>query len=164
MSGPQRTAKVRRRLPVVTGSSGPDEYGRMPGERVPGAPKTPAECRQGSGGEHAQRPCPWVGCEFHMMLEVRPSGAIRFAHGLIDEEGAHVEETLRAMPYTCVLDAMDMIEEAQVSKLPNYEDIGKAMGLSGARQGASQTEERAMEKILRLPAVYLRALRALLDD
>lgn len=163
MSGPQRTARVRRRLPVVTGPVGPDEYGRMPGERVPGAPKTIAECRQGSGGEHAQRPCPWVGCEFHMMLEVRPSGAIRFVHGPIDEEGAHVERTLRSMPYTCVLDAMDMIPDAQVSGLALLEDIGRAMGLSGSRQGASQTEERALEKIRAMNPSVLAALSDCLD-
>ena len=163
MSGPQRTARVRRPLPVVTGSSGPDEYGRMPGKRVPGAPKTPAQCRQGSGGEHAQRPCPWVGCEFHMMLEVRPSGALRFVHGPIDEDGLWVDETLLGMPYTCVLDAMAAIPETQVSGLGLLEDIGTAMGLSGSRQGASQTEQRALEKIRAMDPSVLAALSDCLD-
>lgn len=164
MSGPQRTVKVKRRLPLVPGSRGPDEYGRMPGERVPGAPKTPAECRPCSGTEHAERPCPWVGCEHHMMLEVRPSGAIRFVHGPIDEDGLWVDETLRAMPYTCALDAVEQIPEAQVSELGCLEDIGRAMGLAGSRQGASQTEARALAKIKASSSGLLVVLSDYCDD
>jgi hypothetical protein len=99
-----------------------------------------------------------------MMLEVRPSGAIRFVHGPIDEDGLWVDETLRAMPYTCALDAVEQIPEAQVSELGCLEDIGRAMGLAGSRQGASQTEARALAKIKASSSGLLVVLSDYCDD
>jgi hypothetical protein len=81
-------------------------------------PKTRAECRDEA------RPCPWVGCRHHLLLEVaktrptakesramlggrrpglRSSAAAEIVRAWIDE----AVELLSYMPYTCSLDVVD---------------------------------------------------------
>jgi hypothetical protein len=71
-------------------------------EALAARPKTRAECVSGP------RPCPWVGCRYHLQLDVRQSGAIWGAE--------------RECGVTCALDVADHDELtlAQIAKLLGY--------------------------------------------
>lgn len=87
-------------------------------------PRTRADCVDGP------RPCPWVSCEHHAMIEVDDeTGHLHFPHGEVD-----VDE----LPYTCVLDESDrggMTLEA----------VGALTGIT--RERVRQIEAIALRKI-----------------
>jgi hypothetical protein len=58
-------------------------------------PKCRSECRDGP------RPCPWVGCRYHLFLNVN------FRGRLCLKWGRDVEEAFKKMPDTCALDVAD---------------------------------------------------------
>ena len=57
-------------------------------------PKSRSECQDGP------RPCPFVGCKFHLFLDITPRGGLRVPHG---EE----PEALFELKETCALDVAD---------------------------------------------------------
>jgi hypothetical protein len=67
-------------------------------------PRTRADCRDGP------RPCPWVSCEHHLGLDVRPNGSIRFASDVLDP---------LALPETCALDVAERggLDREEVARL-----------------------------------------------
>lgn len=65
------------------------------GGNVPERPRTRGDCADGP------RPCPWVSCRFHLYLDVKPSGAIRYNRPDI------APDELERMPETCALDVAD---------------------------------------------------------
>lgn len=94
-------------------------------------PKTRADCVDGP------RPCPWVGCRYHLYLDARPSGALRLMHG---DDVAH----LQTMPETCALDC--------AAKGPHdYDYLARAYNLT--RQQVQSNAEFGMAKL----AAYLMA-------
>lgn len=57
-------------------------------------PRTRSECRIGP------RPCPYVGCRYHLFLDFTPMGSIKFNFG-------DSVDALDAMPDTCALDVAE---------------------------------------------------------
>lgn len=73
-------------------------------------PRTRAECQEGP------RPCPWVSCRHHLMLEVHPtSGAIKLNH-----------PDLSVMKETCSLDIADRDPLT-------LKELGEAIGVTNER-------------------------------
>lgn len=62
------------------------DFQRLDAER----PVTRADCK------HGVRPCPFVGCRYHLMTHVLQSGAVRF-----------YSEDFESVPETCALDVAD---------------------------------------------------------
>lgn len=95
-------------------------------------PKTRADCLE--GGSNANRPCPFVSCEYHLYLDVNPkSGAIKVNFPRLE---------VWEMAETCALDVAD--RHAGGAPLPV---VAAAMGLSYDRtfQCVSEAKERAKE-------------------
>jgi len=87
-------------------------------------PKTRAECVDD------ERPCPWVGCKYHLYLDVNPkTGSIKLNFPDIEPED---------MTDSCVLDIAD---RGPVT----LEDVGRIMNLT--RERIRQLESGAAEKI-----------------
>ncbi len=87
-------------------------------------PKTREDCRGKS------RPCPWVGCQFHLYLDVKPNGNITF--NFVDLEPWELEETC----------ALDIVEREQGVTL---ETVGVIMNLT--RERVRQVESVAKQKL-----------------
>lgn len=85
-------------------------------------PMTRRDCLDGL------RPCPWVGCRYHLAIEVGPSGALAILRDW-DEIGQ--------MPFTCALDVAEMGGLV-------LEDVGQMFGLT--RERIRQIEEEALDK------------------
>lgn len=83
-------------------------------------PRTRGEC--GSA-----RPCPWVGCRYHLLLEVGRDGSLRLTH-----------PDIWAMPMSCCLDVADRGGETQ-------DVIGAILGLN--RDAIRTTETRALDSV-----------------
>lgn len=143
MSGVPRMARRLRRLPVVT-----------TGSTERNAPRFRGECEPSDeGGDHA-RPCPYVSCVWHLLLDVSAAGSIRFNAGPVDPDGDHIEETLRAMNHTCALDVIDNLKPGEIL---SCEELAVLAGLD-SRQAAHLIIARAMAKLY----VYFPRLRNLL--
>lgn len=95
----------------------------LPEERLL-RPKTRGDCKDGP------RPCPWVGCRYHMYLEVTEDGGLRFSTWLQPEE----------MTESCVLDIADRGE---------LEAVSVARVLGSCRQRIEQIEKKAVEHFQR---------------
>lgn len=78
-------------------------------------PTTRAECLP--GGRNAIRPCPYVSCRYHLLLDVRRSGSLRF--NFRTREVGKLSET-------CALDVADRGGHS-------LEDVGKFMGVTRER-------------------------------
>lgn len=92
---------------------------------LPDRPRTRGDCAGGS------RPCPWVGCRYHLAIEVHlRTGKVRAR--------PEAEDDLSCLPETCSLDVAD--------RGPNKLDtVALAMGVT--RERARQIEERALGKL-----------------
>lgn len=88
-------------------------------EALANRPKTRGDCVNGP------RPCPWVGCKYHMWLEVGKGGHITYRPGCDEDE-------------SCVLDIADRGGEEGST-------IARYMGISRSR--ADQIYWRAMKKM-----------------
>lgn len=87
-------------------------------------PQTRTECRDGL------RPCPFVGCKFHLYLDVNPkNGHIKF--NFPDQEPWDLEET-------CVLDLAEQ-EGGMI-----LEEVGRFLNLT--RERVRQVEVKALGK------------------
>lgn len=103
-------------------------------------PTTRADCAE------VERPCPYVGCRFHLYLDVVPkTGAIKF-----NRPDIPVDE-LERMPATCALD----VAEAGGHKL---EDVGALLNVT--RERIRQVQDRILAKLERHP-VLRRLLEAM---
>lgn len=88
-------------------------------EPPPERPRVRGDCVEGP------RPCPWVSCRHHLMLDIDARGLLQIGADDIDD-----------MPETCSLDVADRGETY-------LEEIGKLLG-GLTREGARQIELRAM--------------------
>lgn len=94
-------------------------------------PKVRADCVDGP------RPCPFMGCRYHLGLEEKPLlGSLRLPFG--------EEPDFDAMPDTCALDVADRGGTT-------LEEVGRRMGVT--REYIRQLEERALEKLKRRGAL-----------
>lgn len=101
----------------------------MPPEK---RPRTRGECVDGP------RPCPWVSCRFHILVETirySPFGNKRDQKRFLEKLEELVEEDLLGMEDTCALDVAD--EGPQT-----LEAIGKMMGMT--RERVRQIETQAL--------------------
>ena len=87
-------------------------------------PKTRLECKDGI------RPCPFVGCRFHLYLDVNPiTGTLK-----LNFPGMEVWE----MPFTCALDVADMGGRT-------LEEVGQILNMT--RERVRQLESSALRKL-----------------
>ena len=114
---------IKRRLPLI----------RREAAEVRGydRPKTRGDCLP--GGSNASRPCPWAGCRYHLLLDLRSTGGLTLSHG-------HDDPT--ALEHTCALDVAD---KGDIGILDDIADK-----LSVTREGARLIEERALRHARRV--------------
>ena len=105
-------------------------------EATTARPQTRGDCANGP------RPCPWVSCKHHLLLEVsEKTGHIRYNWD---------PDRLEQMPHTCALDVADLGAHSE-------EEIAQLMGLTQtgisavSRRGTERAREAA--KVIRLPVV-----------
>ncbi len=97
---------------------------RYPSWEMPERPKTRAVCADGP------RPCPWVGCEYHLYLDVNPeNGTIKYNYPGIEPE--ELEDCC----------ALDIAEEMGCT----LDEVGSLMNLT--RERVRQTESAAFAKL-----------------
>lgn len=94
----------RRRLELLTD---------VPEDMTP-RPKSRSECRGGP------RPCPWVGCRFHLAIDVKANGAI-----VRNFPGRDFDE----IPQTCALDVADAADPDGIT----LTEVGMMLGLTRER-------------------------------
>jgi len=91
-------------------------------------PRTRGECG-------SERPCPWVGCRYHLRLDVLASG-----------EGVRVNRSdveTESMAETCALDVAD----ARGAEGATLDEVGELVGIT--RERVRQIEGAALVKLLR---------------
>ena len=93
------------------------------------------------------RPCPWVSCRYHLLLEysdkffTSTKGDYQIKSSSLDDPGLDEEaERLLSMPYTCSLDAADAGPAV-------LRDVGLAMNIT--RERVRQLEEIGFRKVRR---------------
>lgn len=115
-----------RRLPVIT----PPSEGR---------PLTRGDCVD------APRPCPWVACRHHLLLDIDPgTGAIYTSFG-----GADFDE----IPQTCALDVAD---QGGLT----LQEVAETVGIT--RERVRQIESRSQRVLRRMPPALVGGLRELM--
>jgi len=104
-------------------------------ECLPERPATRAECPD-------TRPCPWVGCRYHMYLDVNPRiGSIKI--NFPDLEPWELAET-------CALDVAERMAERepdQEGRHATFDEIGELMNIS--RERGRQIEAKALARMRR---------------
>lgn len=103
-------------------------------------PKTRGECAD------LPRPCPFVGCRYHLFLTVTQTGSIQLPHG--DDVGV-----LKKMPQTCALDVADEgpMELRQVARALDLTLEGTLLVVNSAYARLAQTpvvQENSAGKVL----------------
>lgn len=126
----QATRGGRVHLRVVQGGMHDlDELDRHEGESGvrevlgPERPRTRADC---AGG---QRPCPWVSCRHHLLLEVQPGGGLKV--NFPDADPTRMRETC----------ALDVAERGPVT----LEETGRLMNVT--RERVRQIEARVLARV-----------------
>ena len=92
----------------------------------PGRPRTRAQCHPDAGLPNSCRPCPWIGCKYHLWVDVNSAGTIYLPYG--DE-----------LPErdSCALDVAEKNTEMTCAQI-------------GAKMGFSETlVEHALKRLLR---------------
>ncbi|MCU1282450.1 MAG: hypothetical protein JWM53_5996 [bacterium] len=84
-------------------------------------PRTRAECIGGI------RPCPWISCRHHLLVDVRADGKLTLN-----------AESLEDLPQSCSLDIADSTELS-------LKAVGKLLGVT--RERVRQLETRAIKKL-----------------
>ncbi len=87
-------------------------------------PRIRADCVNGA------RPCPWVGCKYHLWLDVTSSGGLQFNQG-----GRALEECAE----TCALDVADRGGST-------LEQVGSVMAIT--RERVRQLESKALRRLV----------------
>jgi hypothetical protein len=88
-------------------------------------PQRRSDCKDGP------RPCPWVGCRYHLWADVSLAGSLKVAH---DVDPMELEDS-------CVLDV--------AARFPRtLEEVADTLGLT--RERARQIEEEALAKLVAL--------------
>lgn len=64
-------------------------------------PRTRGDC------ENGPRPCPFVSCRHHLLVDVTEDGRLKQNHSFDEDDEESIAETLQAMPETCALDVAD---------------------------------------------------------
>lgn len=101
--------------------------------RMPGRPRVRSECKAGP------RPCPWVGCRYHLYLDIYTTGDPENpTPGLIIH---HPEVEPTELPVTCLL---DLAERGPFT----LAEIGEIFDLS--RERIRQIEANALRKLERV--------------
>ncbi len=102
------------------------EFGKSTAMLVVDRPKTRSDCV--FGGWNCERPCPFVGCQYHTMLTVTDCGSVKMNYEL---EDIHQHKT-------CLLDMTATGDQT-------LEDIGRELGLTRAR--VQQIEKDSLNKL-----------------
>lgn len=100
-------------------------------------PRTRSECVS------APRPCPYVSCRYHLMLDIQRNGRLRFNLPISpnEKDAESIADALTAMPETCALDVADRGGAT-------FEEIG--VMLSRTFQAIEQAEYAAATSVKRL--------------
>lgn len=96
---------------------------------APRRPRTRADCKDGP------RPCPWVGCRYHLAIDVKAGGAVTL--NFPDREVWQLRQT-------CALDVADRGGTADTGGLTLVE-IGELLNVSDER--VRQIEERGRSRM-----------------
>jgi hypothetical protein len=131
-----RCAKGLRRTRVRLDGRRPRTFAKplTRDERLQGAqlvvlqerPRTRGDCQD------APRPCPWIGCKYHLAADVGPTGSL-----ILNAPGA-LEGDFTGLPESCSLDVAD---RGGVT----LEEVGEAIGVS--RERIRQLEQHALEQL-----------------
>jgi hypothetical protein len=90
-------------------------------------PKTRGDCKD------AARPCPFVSCRHHLLLEVRANGGITLNYATVE-----VEE----LPHTC---SLDLADRGGLS----LEEVGQVMRIT--RERVRQLQEKGVQRLSKYP-------------
>lgn len=132
-----------RRLPVINRRVA-EELAALdaadPWPEAPVRPKTRGDCLP--GGCNEQRPCPWVGCKYHLFVDVKPNGAVQ-----VNFPGG-----FDRMPETCALDMADMADDPRETERDGAPAHEREPHADDAHEesGEEEPEDRAAVK-QRLP-------------
>lgn len=95
-------------------------------------PRTRADC------VHAERPCPWIGCRYHLFDELAPRLLMVPRDQLRDEPDERLLNVLFGMEYSCSLD--------WAAKGPNTLDrIGGMFGVT--RERIRQIQDKGLKRL-----------------
>lgn len=95
-------------------------------------PRTRADCEEGL------RPCPWVGCRYHLATDISPAGSL-----VVVWPGRDGLPDLDGMPETCALDVADRGPHT-------LGEIGACLGHTDGRgERPRQIEAKALGKLRR---------------
>ena len=108
---------VRARLPILP--------------REPGAPRTRSECP-------VERPCPWVGCRYHLLLEIDSRGRVQQNRPFDEYDADSIARALHRMGDTCALDVTIQGELTQ-------EEVGCIIGIDDSQ--VARIEGEALAKL-----------------
>lgn len=101
-------------------------------------PRTRGDCAGGL------RPCPWVGCRYHLAIEVSRKGSLRLSH---DRPPWEIEET-------CALDVAERLGGSGMGDTEQaLQQIGDALGLT--RERVRQLVAEAAEHFRRAAVAHL---------
>ena len=121
--------ELRERLPALPSSA------EVAVEAAPimGTLEVDVRPRRRGDCERAPRPCPWMGCRYHLALDLTVGGHPRFNFG---------DDNLERLDETC---ALDVAERGGLT----LEEVGAMLGLT--RERARQIEVGALAKLHGLP-------------
>lgn len=121
MAGPKRPKPLKLSLRALRREQRRQAVRKKRPQKPDWRPETRGDCLSGP------RPCPFIGCKYHLGLEVRRSA-------LVLQRGIDFE----SMTYTCALDVAD---EGQHTSM----EVAELLGMS--RQRVSQIEMEALAKM-----------------
>jgi hypothetical protein len=96
--------------------------------RDPEAPRTRGQCPQDDEGRPV-RPCPWVGCRFHLAVDITERGELQLRTGghnpFFDALEDQAEELVESGMATCALDVVDEHPEGL-----SLDEVGALLNMS----------------------------------
>lgn len=108
-----------------------DPWPELPEDALPPRPRTRGECTDGP------RPCPWVGCRYHL-LGLGDNGRLGPRSAVLSPDDDAIAERIDALPETCALDVADEGRHGLIQ-------IGDLLGV--VRERVRQIEEKALAKM-----------------
>lgn len=94
-------------------------------------PRTRGDCEDGP------RPCPWVGCRHHLLVDVGEDGRLLKSRPFDEHDADSVAFSLLSMPETCALDVAG-------AGAKSLEETGDAMGLTLKHVSDIETEAKRL--------------------